>query len=81
MPLDGWARLLNFAKKTETRVPDWLSRLFMRGEETPELMPLLATAASVEQVRRLIAYGAPELHIYTMNRWPLPLTLARLLGC
>ncbi|OSQ42166.1 methylenetetrahydrofolate reductase [Marivita geojedonensis] len=80
MPLDGWSRLKRFAKKTETKVPLWLSRLFACGEETPELMPLLASAATVEQARRLIAYGAPELHVYTMNRWPQSLTLAKLLG-
>ena len=80
MPLDGWSRLVGFAEKTNTRVPEWLSQLFASGEETPELMPLLATAATLEQARRLIAYGAPELHVYTMNRWPISLALARLLG-
>lgn len=80
MPLDGWTRMRSFARANGTRIPDWLERLFAQGEETPELMPYLAATATLEQSRRLIAYGAPSLHIYCMNRWPLPLALARLLG-
>lgn len=80
MSLDNWQKVRSFALTNETRVPEWLDRLFALGEKTPEIMPNLAAAAMVEQARRLIAYGAPALHVYTMNRWPLPLTLARLLG-
>jgi methylenetetrahydrofolate reductase (NADPH) len=80
MPLDDWKRMRLFAVANGTSVPGWLDRLFTIGETTPEIMPNLAVAAMVEQARRLIAYGAPALHIYTMNRWPLPLTLGRLLG-
>ncbi|WP_412508037.1 methylenetetrahydrofolate reductase [Roseovarius sp. SYSU LYC5161] len=80
MPLEGWTRLRGFARSNGTRIPDWLDRLFAAGTDTPELMPHLAAAATVEQARRLIAYGAPALHVYSMNRWPLSLAVARLLG-
>ena len=80
MPLDGWKKLRPFAQANGTRIPDWLDSLFACGEETPELMPYLAAAATVEQARRLIAYGAPSIHIYCLNRWPHSLALARLLG-
>jgi len=80
MPLETWPRLKRFARMNGTRVPGWLDRLFARAEATPEIAPYLAAAATVEQARRLIAYGAPELHIYTMNRWPLASALAGLLG-
>ncbi len=80
MPLDGWTRLRSFARANAASIPDWLERLLCQGEETPELMPFLAATATVEQARRLIAYGAPALHVYCMNRWPLPLALARTLG-
>lgn len=80
MPLDDWKRMRLFAVANGTSVPGWLDQLFTIGETTPEIMPNLAVAAMVEQARRLIAYGAPALHVYTMNRWPLSLTLARLLG-
>ena len=80
IPLDDWKRMRSFALANGTGIPEWLDRLFAMGEMTPEIMPNLAVAAMVEQARRLIAYGAPALHVYTMNRWPLPLTLGRLLG-
>jgi methylenetetrahydrofolate reductase (NADPH) len=80
MPLDGWTRVRGFARANGAAVPDWLDRLFQKGEETPELRPALAATATLEQARRLIAYGAPALHVYSMNRWPLPLSLAHLLG-
>ena len=80
MPPEGWTRLRSFARVNGARVPDWLERLFSEGEDTPELMPHLAAVATLEQARRLIAFGAPALHVYCMNRWPLPLALARLLG-
>jgi methylenetetrahydrofolate reductase (NADPH) len=80
MPLEGWARVRGFAKANRVSVPDWLERLFARTEETPEIAPMVAAAATVEQARRLIAYGAPALHVYTMNRWRLPLALSALMG-
>ena len=80
MPLDDWQRMRSFAQANGTGIPEWLDKLFALGETTPEIMPNLAVATMIEQARRLIAYGAPALHVYTMNRWPLPLTLARLLG-
>lgn len=80
MPLDGWARVRGFARANGTSVPDWLDGLFRHSEDRPEMQPYLASAATVEQARRLIAYGAPALHVYTMNRWPLPLALSRVLG-
>lgn len=80
MPLDHWTRLRGFALANEATVPGWLDRLFAQEEEMPELTSYLAAAATLEQARRLIAYGAPSLHIYCMNRWPLPLAIARLLG-
>lgn len=80
MPLEGWPRLQKFARANGTTVPDWLNRLFAAGEETPEVMPYIAATATVEQARRLIAYGAPALHVYCMNRWPLALAIARMFG-
>jgi len=80
MPLDDWTRMRSFALRNGTGIPEWLARLFDVGKMTPEIMPNLAVVAMVEQARRLIAYGAPALHVYTMNRWPMPLTLGRLLG-
>lgn len=80
MPLETWPRLKRFARMNGASVPGWLDRLLTQAETTPEIAPHIAAAATLEQARRLIAYGAPELHVYTMNRWPLPRALAALLG-
>lgn len=80
MPLEGWTRLRGFARANGAHVPDWLDRLFAQAEEEPELQPYLSAAVTAEQARRLVGYGAPALHVYTMNRWPLPLAVAKLLG-
>jgi methylenetetrahydrofolate reductase (NADPH) len=80
MPMERWPRVRRFARMNGTTVPDWLNRLFAEAEATPELEPYLAAAMTVEHARRLVAYGAPSLHVYTMNRWPLPMALAALVG-
>ena len=80
MPLENWERVRSFAVSNGASVPDWLDRLFAGVAETPELSRPVATAATLEQARRLLAYGAPSLHVYALNRWELPLALARLLG-
>jgi methylenetetrahydrofolate reductase (NADPH) len=80
MPLENWSRIRGFARQNGAGVPDWLDRLMAQAEAEPEIESLVALAATLEQARRLIAYGAPALHVYALNRWRLPLALARLLG-
>ena len=80
MPLERWPRVKRFALMNGTSVPDWLNQIFARAETTPEPEPYLAAAITIEHARRLIAYGAPEMHVYTMNRWPLSMALATFLG-
>jgi len=80
MPLERWPRLKRFAQMNGAMVPDWLNELFARAETTPELEPYLAATMTTEHARRLIAYGAPEMHVYTMNRWPPSMALATVLG-
>jgi methylenetetrahydrofolate reductase (NADPH) len=80
MPLEQWPRVRRFAVANGARVPGWLDGLFDGIGETPELMRPVATAATLEQLRRLVAYGAPAVHVYTLNRWEMPLALARMLG-
>ena len=80
MPLEKWPRLKRFALMNGTSVPDWLNQLFAQIETTPELEPYLAAAITFEHARRLVAYGAPEIHVYTMNRWTLSMALSLITG-
>ncbi|NNF23407.1 MAG: methylenetetrahydrofolate reductase [NAD(P)H] [Rhodobacteraceae bacterium] len=79
MPLENWPRVRAFAMANETRVPRRLDRLFGAFEEESEARRLAAMAVVAEQARQLVAYGAPALHIYALNRWQMPLALAQVL--
>ena len=80
MPLGNWPRVRAFAKANGARVPEELDRLFANLEDSGDAHLLAAMAVLMEQARRLVAYGAPALHIYALNRWETPLALARVLG-
>jgi len=80
MLLENWQRVWNFALSVGASVPEWLKQLLAEQEKDAEVGRLIAMATTTEQVRRLIAYGAPALHIYTLNHWEMPLALAQLLG-
>ncbi|RFP90249.1 5,10-methylenetetrahydrofolate reductase [Rhodobacteraceae bacterium 63075] len=80
MPMENWPRLKRFARMNGASVPAWLNELFARAESSPELEPYLAASMTIEHARQLIAYGAPSLHVYTMNRWPLSLAMTAILG-
>lgn len=80
MPLDDWPRVRAFAKTNGATIPTWLDQLFAEAAGAPEIAPLVAATATVEHARRLVAYGAPALHVYALNRWLQPLTLARMMG-
>jgi len=71
MPLERWPRLHRLALMNGAPVPDWLYRLFVQTKTTAELQPYPAAAMTIEHAPRLIAYGGPELHVYTMNCWTL----------
>lgn len=80
MPIEKWPRVKRFALMNGASVPDWLNTLLAQIENTPQLEPYLAMAIMIEHARRLIAYGAPEMHVYTMNNWSLSLALAKVIG-
>lgn len=80
MVLTHWPRARRFARQVGAKVPAWLDDLFDGLEGEPEAVRLTAMTVVQEQVRRLVAHGAPALHFYTMNHWAIPLTAAHLLG-
>ncbi len=80
MTLENWQRVRIFAEANGTSVPPELDRLFADLENSDDARRLAAMAVLAEQARRLVAYGAPALHVYALNRWEMPLALARVLG-
>jgi methylenetetrahydrofolate reductase (NADPH) len=80
MPINNWARIESFAKANGTRIPDDLARMFLNSGHSAEDHKELAAEVLLDHARRLESYGAPALHVYALNRWELPLALAREIG-
>lgn len=79
-PIHSFKQISGFAARCGARIPDWLAERFAGLEDEPETHALVASAVAAEQVLELVDEGVTEFHFYTLNRSPLVLALARLLG-
>lgn len=79
MPLENWPRVRALAEANGTAIPEILDRLFADLENTADARRLATMALLIEHARQFVAYGAPALHVYALNRWQTPLALARVL--
>ena len=79
-PIHSFKQISNFAARCGTSIPGWLAERFEGLDEEPETHALVASAVAAEQVTELLDEGVTEFHIYTHNRSPLALALARILG-
>nr|WP_295886222.1 methylenetetrahydrofolate reductase [NAD(P)H] [uncultured Devosia sp.] len=79
-PIHSFKQIASFASRCGTSIPAWLAERFDGLDEEPETHALVASAVAAEQVTELLDEGVTEFHIYTHNRSPLALALARILG-
>ena len=79
-PIHSFKQISSFAARCGTSIPAWLAERFEGLDEEPETHALVASAVAAEQVTELLDEGVTEFHIYTHNRSPLALALARILG-
>ena len=79
-PIHSFKQIASFAARCGTSIPAWLAERFDGLDEEPETHALVASAVAAEQVTELLDEGVTEFHIYTHNRSPLALALARILG-
>jgi methylenetetrahydrofolate reductase (NADPH) len=79
-PIHSFKQIASFAARCGTSIPVWLAERFEGLDEEPETHALVASAVAAEQVTELLDEGVTEFHIYTHNRSPLALALARILG-
>jgi methylenetetrahydrofolate reductase (NADPH) len=79
LPVENFARMLNFAARCQAGVPGWMHKAFARAD-TPEAAYLLSVAIACDQCEALIAEGAEHLHIYTLNNPDLTFDVCRALG-
>jgi methylenetetrahydrofolate reductase (NADPH) len=79
-PIHSFKQISGFAARCGTSIPAWLAERFEGLEDEPETHALVASAVAAEQVTELLDEGVTQFHIYTHNRSPLALALARILG-
>jgi methylenetetrahydrofolate reductase (NADPH) len=79
LPVENFAKMLNFAGRCRAAVPEWMHKAFARAE-TPEDAYQLSVAIACDQCDALIAEGAEHLHVYTLNNPDLTFDVCRALG-
>ena len=79
LPVENFAKMLNFAARCQASVPAWMHKAFARAE-TPEAAYLLSVAIACDQCDALIAEGVEHLHVYTLNNPDLTFDVCRALG-
>jgi methylenetetrahydrofolate reductase (NADPH) len=79
-PIHSFRQISGFAARCGAAIPTWLAERFEGLEDDPETHALVASAVAAEQVLELVDEGVESFHFYTLNRSPLVLALARLLG-
>lgn len=79
-PIHSFRQIASFAGRCGASIPGWLAERFEGLDDEPETHALVASAVAAEQVTELLDEGVTEFHIYTHNRSPLALALARILG-
>ena len=80
MPIVNGSQLLRFSEVCGAEVPRWIRlRLLAYGEDTASIRDFGADVVA-GLCQRLLAGGAPGLHLYTMNQAEPTLTLCQRLG-
>lgn len=80
LPVSNFAKVIEFAEKCGTSIPDSFAQRFEGLDDEPETRQLVAAAVAAEQVSALREQGVTEFHFYTLNRSNLVYAMCRLLG-
>ncbi|MEM8570556.1 MAG: methylenetetrahydrofolate reductase [NAD(P)H] [Pseudomonadota bacterium] len=79
LPVENFSKMLNFAKRCEASVPDWMHRAYARAETENDAY-LLSVSLATDQCTRLMSEGVDHLHFYTLNNPDLTYDICRALG-
>jgi len=79
LPIVNFDRTLQMAESCKAAMPRWLIDLYAELEEDNEVRFPVAVSVAAELCRYLMARGAEDFHIYTLNRADLTAALCRLL--
>ncbi len=79
LPVENFTKMINFARRCQAAVPEWMHRAFGRVETEADAH-LLSVSIACEQMDALIAEGVEHLHVYTLNNPDLTFDVCRALG-
>ena len=79
LPVENFGKMVNFAKRCQATVPDWMHKAFARAETEADAY-LLSVSIACDQAEALIAEGVGHLHVYTLNNPDLTFDVCRALG-
>lgn len=82
MPITNYSRLARFSRMCGAEIPLWIAKRIESWEEAGDLESLRDFGEEVvtDLCRRLLEFGAPGIHFYTLNRAQATLKLCRNLG-
>ncbi len=80
MPITNYANLVRFSESCGADIPRWIKKRMEHYQDDPKSLQAFGLDVVTELCVRLIAGGAPGLHIYTMNQSKVPLALLERLG-
>lgn len=80
LPVTNFAKLIQFATRCGTSVPEWVGVLFEGLDDAPDIRQLVAATVTAELCTRLVDQDVSNLHFYTLNRCELTLAICRILG-
>ena len=79
LPVENFAKMINFAARCRSSVPEWMHKAYARAE-TEEEAYTLSVAIACDQCEALIEEGVEHLHVYTLNNPDLTYDVCRTLG-
>jgi len=76
MPVLSLKQIQRFTTMCGTTLPPTLTRRLEAAGEAPEIVEAVGIDWSLNQIRDLLAHGAPGYHLYILNRAKSALALA-----
>ncbi len=80
LPIVDYTGMMNFARRCQARVPDWLCRRYEAVKDDPRAAAEISAEIVTAQVADLAANGASHLHFYTLNHSTLPIKACAAVG-
>ncbi len=80
MPTTNFRGVARMAAKTDSSIPDWLSRAYDGLDDDVESRRIISAAVLADQVQQLRVRGFDRFHFYTLNQANLSYAACRLLG-